>query len=419
MVDVRSALSVRIGAHTDATDLTATPAGAAPNALADVQPVNTGGMARPERKRLRREPAHPQNKRFGPAMGPYEIKPISLDFIATGLNGNTGAAINAVGKNDLCTSGVLQALFGAAPVNPAGAADASTAGAGDTATLTVTERDRYPVGIGVLVPTASGVFARQVIANGGSGAGDLTLDRVVPGALVAGDVIRACRFKVDPSIHDHTHCYIRQEFENHLRNFKGCMSLGTFEYTEGEYGLVKTSWMWSDVEFDDPADPAVADPTTGGEVVNANNSSYIGDLAFDGRNMSIDLGGTMSPKTVNSAPQNVKGYKVLKGAETPTPKIMITLPCGTGANEIDDNSGTPSVVSLGGEDLDLGDESVPHDISLQFGTVAGAVHLWRAPAAHCVSREDVTIDGQMWLKCVFECVQGDDANFGPLELLIY
>ena len=212
---------------------------------------------------------------------------------------------------------------------------------------------------------------------------------------------------------------IRGEFENARRDFKGCMSLATFDYALGEYGLLKTSWMWSDVADVAEANPALTDPTTGAAVVNANNALYIGDTAFDARDMSTDLGGTMSPRTMNTAPQNVKGYKVLKGPGTPRPKIMVTLPAGTGANEVSDSASTPSVNSLGGEDLDLGDPATAFDMSLQFGTEGGATHLWRAPAAHCIERTDVTIDGQMWLKCVFECVQGSDANFGPLELLIF
>lgn len=417
MTDISTALSIRIGGHTDNTDFSTTPVGAAPNAIADVFPEKFDGVGRPARRTLQRNPAHPQNKRYPGVVGPYEIKAIPLDFMLRGLNGNTGAAINAVGKNDLATVGIYQALFGAAPVDPAGAVTASTGGAGGLNTVAAADRTGLLVGGGVLVPTASGVFARQITATG-AGAGNITLDRVVPGAIVIGNLIRASRFKVNPALSAHTHCFIRAEWENARRDFKGCMSLGVFDYPLNEAAMLRTSWMWTDMADVAEADPAVTDPTTGGVPVNDNCFFYIGDTPIYAQDCSVDLGGNMVPRKANSGPQGVQGYLVMKGAATPKPKIMVTIPSGTFTGEVAD-TGALSANSLGDETVNLGSAKATLDISLQIGTVAGSTHLWRAPAAECTQREDVTIDGQRWMKCVFECNQGSDANFGPLEHLIY
>lgn len=414
MSDLQSALYLKAGGHSSATDFSGTPT------LVDLLPEKFDGFGSPDTIKLPRNPAHPQNKRFPALRGPIDVsKPIPLEFIVRGLSGNTGAAIAAATTNDLEGAGILAAIFGAAAVDPASAVAASTAGAGGAATLTVDEQAGFPPGIGVLIPTSTGTFARQVVSRAASsGAGDLTLDRVVTGTLTTGNVVRFARWFVDPSVHEHTHVYLRAEWQNFRRDFKGCMSLGQLDFSVGQFARLITSWLPTDVADTAEANPTFSEQTTGGALVNVNNAFWIGDTAFYATDIKVDLGGSLVARRANSGPQGVQGYIIEKGAGTNKAKIMCKLQRGTNSGEVADSTGTPSVNDLQGYGLGLGDALDGLDVAFQVGTVAGSVGYIRAPNASVVSCADVVVDGFQQLDVTFECDTPSSSTFHPLEFLL-
>lgn len=414
MSDLQSALYLKAGAHSSTTDFSGTPT------LVDLLPEKFDGFGSPDTIKLARNPAHPLNKRFASNRGPLDLsKPIPLEFIVRGLNGNTGAAIVSSTTNDLYGAGIWQAIFGSSPTDPSGAVAASTSGAGGTASLTVAEMSGFPPGIGVLVPTSAGNFVRQVISRAGSsGAGALTLDRTVTGTLTTGNVVRLNRNVWDPSIHEHTHVYLRAEWENFRRDFKGCMSLGQIDFSVGQFAKLMTSWMFTDAADIAEANPTFSEQTTGGPLVNVNNTFSIGNSTFYATDLKVDLGGQMVARRANSGPQGVQGYIIEKGAGTKKPTITCKLQRGVNSNEVADSTGTPSVNSLQAYGLNLGDALADLDVSFQVGTVAGSLGYVRASTAHCVKCTDVVVDGFQQLDVTFECDTPSSATFYPLEMLL-
>lgn len=423
MPDIGSALYLKVGAHSSTSDFSATPAGSAPNALVDMLPEKFDGFGSPSTRKLARNPSHPLNKRFPALRGPLDLsKAIPLEFIMRGLNGNTGAAITSTAKNDLIASGILQALFGAAPIDPAGAAATASAGVGATPTLTVSEQARFPPGSLVTFTTDAQTlpFVRQVVSRAASsGSGDLTLDRAYTGTVTNGQTVgRGTRFFVDPSIHQHTHVFMRAEWENMRRDFKGGMSLGQFDYAVGEYGRLMSSWMFTDASDVAEANPTFSEQTVGDAVVNVNNQLWLGNTPIYSDSHKVNLGGTMSPQKVNAGPQGIMGFRVAKGGGTPKPTISFRAPRGTGTGELADSTGTPSVNDLQGYSVAIGVGMPAIDLAFQVGNALGALNYWRAPAASCSKCEDVNVDGYQWLDLEFECDGPSVSGFGSLELLI-
>lgn len=409
----RSAIAIRMGPHASTSDFSV----AAVTPI-DLLPEGDPGVLTPETENVEREPAHPQNKRFGPLRGPIDIKkPVPLTFGVRGAAGNNGGAFTFESVNALAAAGIYKALFGAAAVSPAGAVTTSTGGAGGTATLSVTERDRFPVGSGVLVPTSTGTYARQVTVNGGSGAGDLTLDRVVPGVLVTGNVIRLARHFVDPSVHAHVHEYLLAERGDAdiAREFLGGMSLGEFDFTVGEMAKLMTSWMFTNIKDIARASttltPTLAD--VGGALFNCNSFLYDGDTQLDAWDIKASTGGTMTPRKANSGAVDRQGYLVAKGAGTPRPTISFKVRKGSNAGELDE----AAVLVWKGLNLSNGDKQTSKDISVQVGNAAGAVSLFRAPSANRAKAIDITVDGFECLDITVNCNGPSGTTFHPLEVL--
>lgn len=406
-----SQLVLSFGKHASAVDFSSTPA-----ALVHLAPEKWG--FRPVgRAPLSREPAHPQNKRFAGRAGPLDLsKAHELEQIICGLSGNDGGAIDPeVACSDIAP--ILDVIFPSASIDPAGASTTATGGGAGTKTVGVTEQARFPVGSVIAVTTAAGLEVRQVRARAGAnGAGDLTVDRNVTGAVTNGStVIRFARWKEDPSVHEHVHGFFRAEWPTYRRDFKGGMSRAQFNFTVGQAARLLTSWMFTDVAIEEIDEPAFAEPVHGAGLVCANNSLWIADTAVYATELKLDLGGTMSARGANSGPQGVQGYRVSKGAGAPKPRFMVTLQCGQRTGEIDD-AGALSVQSLFALDKELGEELQNLDMAFQVGGHAGGMGYFPLPSASCLTREVVVIDGYQHIQCEFECNGPDDAELGPVEV---
>lgn len=416
MGDQRSRTLIKFGKQASAFDF------AAPAALAHCL-VTAHDFVPPGRIPLAQELVHPANAGFPPMAGPIDVSTIhKVEQILRGLNGNTGAAIDPELTCDLAK--ILDTIAGTDSIDPAGAATTATGGNGAAKTLAVTEMARFPVGTVVRFTTTDAavttVWHRQVRARAaGSGAGNVTFDRIYSGTVDAGQtVIRAARWVFDPSVYEHVLGGFDVEvFAKMRRGFYGGMAKAVLDFSTGREAKLITSWRFTDVVTIATASPTFAAPTTGNPIVRTNNAFYSGDTQYYSTGAKVDCGGNVVPRDVDAGPQGFLGFNVAKGEGNPRPTISGTLLCGPATGEVADSGGGELTMQKGQAiDKNPGEAQRTHDIAFISGGPAGAFCYVVAPAATRQKWTETTRNGYRVIDFELACVDTGSASLFPLEV---
>jgi hypothetical protein len=400
---------VTYGLHASTTDFST-----AASTLLQIAPEKAEFRS-PDRERLARNAMQADGRYVAPLAGRKKLEDAALETILTGMNGNTGGAVTALTACDM--GPLLQSNFGTTWTNPSGAATTTT-GTSDFAagTLQVTLGTNIIDGMAILFPTSTGTFIREVASGGGSGASaTLTFDRAFTGTVSAAQtIIRAPYLTVSTSTHMHTHLHFRVEGENQRRDFYGCAGTAKLMCAIGDYIRVASSWKVTDITDSAEANPSVSLATTGDAVPTINSTFWIGGTPYLARDLEIDFGGSVNPRTAHAGPQGVQGYVHLDKL----PKISGKLYRGTSSlGEIADSTGTPSVNSGQGWDKTPGQALPTFDIGIQFGTAAAGACYVRAPAAHFEKFEMSSTDGLETID--FELACDAPASGSPLRFHLF
>lgn len=386
-------LNVKFGKATSTSDLTSTP-----GTLVQLTPDGEPSFRLAERKKLMRGGVNAAGRYLSPLAGPLALGEYGVDFILRGLSGNTGGAILSASTSEVGL--LLDVLTGTAAVDPSGAVTGATGGS--TTSVTVTSGVNIPTGMGILFSNGTDFVAREVTAGGGTGT--LTIDRNSGGTPV-GNVIRAAKWTIDPTISNHTHGYFDVEGEDWRGLFTGCMGTAKLTAAMGEYVKLQTSWKATDVNRAAEANPAFTDVVAGSAITSVNSSFWVGNTAYTFRDLAVDFGGSVTARQSQNSTQGVYGYGVFEKLPKITGKLYLETIAGLGGH--DDNTTSPLSTTIAqGRNAALGAAVSTFDVGIQLGNAAAGCAYLRAPAAAFTKYERVNIDG-------FEGFDFELTCFGP------
>ena len=370
MTNVNRNISVQVGIHTTTSDFSTVPtvAPVLPRAgVPSLLPRKRGGIARPLRS--------VSGIRFAKVRGEKAVDPISLPLDFRGVNTNTGGAV-AAWEAKMEQGALLQALFGAAATATTNAATTCSGTAG--ATLTVASGTDIPTGSVILFTTTTGTFIRRVTDGGGTVT--LTLNQAASGTA-SGTVIRLGRYTGAPSINHHQHIAIDVEQLSEgagvwRRQFVGCapskgvITIPNNGLTTFDVDLMPTDWSRAA-----PASPSFVQPTAGEAVPVSAVEFRIGANLFDLRNAKFTIDNAVVMRETAVGVNGVRGG--VCGAAGEEGKIFmlegeILVGAAVPGQELQDNTGTPSVRDLLGDVDAEGVVVTARDIMLTVGNVAGS-----------------------------------------------
>lgn len=416
MSAIASKVLVGVALHASATDWTTAPAAGDHKHLL----LESHNLHSPDTLKVRRVADNPQNVGHPPFRGPVDVsKAYQLEMILRGLSGNSGGAIDPDSTTD-CTR-FLDALFGTASIDPAGAAATATGGTGASKILGVDEQARFPIGTVVRFTTDAGTFVRQVRARAGaSGAGNLTLDRTFTGTVSAATVVRAARWKDDPAVYEHTHLSLIAEYTGHLRRlFIGGMGNWELNFARGKEGrLIVSNLRFTDIQDEANASPSYSAPTVGGAISRVGNKMWFGDDNYYATDIRVVGGGDVVGRGVDDSPQGQHlGFTCQKGGAAARTRLMAKLLLGTNTSEVADSTGTLSANKAQAWDKSVGDELATWDVAFQAGAAAGAFSYGVMRAGVITKAETVVVDGKLWKDVEIEAT-GSDTDLAPFEFHI-
>jgi hypothetical protein len=397
------------GKHSNTQDFSDTP-----GTLRQKMPESAPTILSPRRTPIMRTAIRNDAKVPANFEGVKGLPEMSFEFAARGPSGSTGAAI--VSATACEVADFLDTCLGAA-TDPANAVTTATGGTGATPNLTVTDGTDIPNGmvIGFLTDESSQYIVRQVVSGGGTGT--LVLDRTYTGTVTAAsNVLRAPRWVVNPTVHELTHCFLRGEADNKMREFFGCMGKVTLNLPVGDRATFGFSFMPTDVGDASELNPSFTVPTAGNAIVTNSNRFWVGNDAFMAVDLAVDFGGSMSPRRANSGPQGVQGYVVNRGGSNPVPVIRGKFYAGTNSTlgEVADSTGTFRANYAQGWDKSAGEAATTWDVALQAGNVAGGMLYVRAPSGVFTKFDEIEIDGLDGYEFELSCF--DPASGYPIDL---
>jgi hypothetical protein len=412
---------VRAGKHASAADFLTEPAsyvqaGGGAHLLLESNP-----FASPERLKFRRGPDHPQNVGFQPFFGPIDVsKEYVCPIVLRGLSENTGGAIDPATTTD--ATPFLDCSFGTDSIDPAGAATTSTGGGSNTKTVGVTEQARFPVGTVIGVTTDQGLEVVQVRARAGSsGAGNLTVDRNVVGAVTnLATVLRFARWKDDPNVFEHTHLGLDVEWPGvtgtsaERRLFLGGMGKWKIKLKGGRYATLELGLKFTKISAETPTATAYVAPTAGSALVRANNKVWINDESFIALEGEIEEGGECVARDADDGPSNIYGFTKNKGGDGARTKLNIKFYRGASTGEVPESTGTFTARVAQGLSANVGDPMSTFNVGIQVGGAAGALGFGIMHSAALTRCEEIVIGGKRGFDCDFEAF-GAVTDLAPFE----
>lgn len=362
----------RVGKQASATDVSTT----APGTLVFIEPESISGVGG-DTVRIERNLYRGDNQEHSYLRGAKSLDAIAITQLLKGVSGNTGtAAFTSLTTTE--HGHMFESIWGAAVSDPSGVGSTATAGAGGANTLTMTSGTNYDDGRGVLFTTSTGTWAREIESGGGTA--NLVLDRVTTGVLTnPTTILRGAKSVLASSTNMHTPLYIDVEGEWGRRTYGGCYSSLDLDFAEGQPVKMSTSWMPTDWAGPAKANPTFSQATAGGEIVNIGASFWIGDSVFLLRGAKLSLGYTIVPRATVNGANGVHGYVITRKQPVLTGSLYVGSNAAFG--ELADLSGTPTLQSLQGLDMDPGEVPTTRDIAFQVGTQGTAAIYVRIPAA--------------------------------------
>jgi hypothetical protein len=363
-------VSVQVGLHTTTSDFSTMPTVAAVLPRANVPsllPRKRAGLARPLRS--------PGGIRFAKVRGEKAIDGITLPLDFRGVNANTGAAV-AAWEAKMEQGALLASLFGAVAAATTGAA--TTASGTAAATLTVAAGTDIPNGSVILFTTTTGTFIRRVTAGGGTTT--LTLNQAASGTA-SGTVIRLGRYTGLPSVNHHQHVAVDWEQLSEgvgvaRRQYVGCApSKGVITIPNNGLLTFDVDLMPTDWTRQAPASPTFVQPTAGEAIATNNVEFRIGANLFDVRDLKITIDNQVAMRETVVGVNGVRGG--VCGAAGEEGKIFMlegsiivggTVP----GQELQDNTGSPTIRELLGDVDAEGAVVTARDIMLAVGGSAGS-----------------------------------------------
>lgn len=368
-------MDVKFAPHASTTDYTSTPS----TGLSTIMPRSPMTSLLPRQ----RTPAEQENvtvdgRRIPYTRGAQDLKNIVCQLDFKGINANSGAAVSDWEAKQTEIGYMLSCLFGADATATVG--DKPTTDGGTTPALDIDANTGSIDDLDIIAfPTATGLKARQVTANGGTGT--VTLDRAYGGAVVAGDVIRMARWTWSPATNALIHGYFRGETRSQRRDYFGCQPLD-FELVIPDAGKVEFNSNWKPSSWADVAEanPSFVEPTTGAIIASNGACLYIG--SSDKRVKSLRF---MASNGMTDQPTTCAAEGVLGGVPVNRTNVMMEFEIYVGDSasdgELVDGSGTPSLTTLLGSAASIGASAETYDLGLQIGNAVGAIAYIRIPEA--------------------------------------
>lgn len=374
--------NLKFGKHSSTSDLTATP-----GTLIQLAP-ESHGFVPPERIKIERKAQTAGARFLGSIAGPLELAEYSLEQVVRGMSGNAGGAVDAEASSEI--GSILDVIFGGDSTDPSGSGGTVAGGTGSTPTLIVSSGTNFAAGQAVLFPTSVATHAREIVSVATD---TLTLDRDYSGTPSNGTTTyRAPYWKHDLSIIEHKHGYFDAEGSNYRRIFKGCMGKGSLKFAINDYVRLMTSWKATDVADSAEANPTYTEATAGDALLSVNSYFYVGDQAYTFHDLSVDFGGSVTPRNAHNGVNGVHGYGVFDKAASISGKLYVGDNSSLG--DIDDSSTTPLNVNIGQAfGLTPGDAITQFDIAIQVGNTPGSCMYIRAPACEFSKFAKTTVDG--------------------------
>ena len=370
MTNVNRNVSVQIGLHTTTSDFSTMPS------VTPVLPrANVPTLLSRQRTGIPRPLRSTTGLRFAKVRGEKAIDGISLPLDFRGVNANTGAAV-AAWEAKMEQGALLASLFGA--VGAATTGVATTCSGTAAATLTVAAGTDIPTGSVILFTTSTGTFIRRVTAGGGTTT--LTLNQAASGTA-SGTVIRLGRWTGLPAVNHHQHVAVDWEQLSESvgvarRQYVGCApSKGVITIPNNGLLMFDVDLMPTDWSRVAVASPAFVQPTAGEAIATNAVEFRIGANVFDLRNAKFTVDNQIAMRETLSGPNGVRGG--VAGAGGDEGKIFmlegeILVGAAVPGQELQDNTGTPSVRELLGDTDSKGAVVTARDLMLTVGSVAGS-----------------------------------------------
>lgn len=372
-------IDVQMGLHADANDFTT-----APVTFRRIQV--TGGAESLMPRRLseisRNDIASLDGRGFVHLYGPLDLADFAPVTEFKGVNNNTGAAVAAADwAAKMEQADLLTSLFGSLPVATVDAAPTVNATGHSTTTLT-TAGTAPVVDDFLLFQTSAGPVIRQVQSVAGQIA---TFDRAYAGTPTTGStVIRAARWRWDPSVRNHIHMGAKVEVVGSmLATFLGLAPVScSLAVPTG--GKLAATWSFSPSDVDGfaaAATPTPTPPTAGAPIVGLNAVVMIGAERFFADNIQINVNTGNEPRTTpaseNGVAGGIQGEKRGNGLQ-----VTFTIRNETNSRGgVERNTGTETIRTLFGDALGAGSLSTSRDALVVIGRSAGAALALRLPTA--------------------------------------
>jgi len=367
-----------------------------PVTLLPMRPIDNADSFRPSgRVSLERNLGSLAGRSYPSVRGIQELKELTLNLEARGVNSNTGAAVAAGGWEDKVEAGwIFSSMFGAdAPATTSTATTVAASGhTPASGIVTVTAGTNIVVGQVIAFATDAGLQAGRV-ANVATNV--VTLDHPYNGTPTNGaTVFRNAVWSVDDDLTHHVHGFFTAEGENWRQDFLGCVPK-SFAISGQTGQVMKFSSVWQPTTIAPvvaEGNPAHAEPTSGNPIVVDAANVWVGGLALLAMDFTIayDNGAQVRPADTKTNGA-LGGVCAVRGK-----KITIEMTCllgeGTISGELQYNTGSPSLQDLFGNADAAGDISTTRKVSLQVGTEIGAGMYSYLPEAD-VKAELVSKDG--------------------------
>jgi hypothetical protein len=276
---------------------------------------------------------------------------------------------------------LLTSMFGSLPVATVGAAPTVNATGHSTTTLT-TAGTAPVVDDFLLFQTSAGPVIRQVASVAGQIA---TFDRAYAGTpTTASTIIRAARWRLDPSVRNHVHMGAKVEVVGSmLATFLGLAPVScSLAVPTGGKLLATWAFSPSDVDgFAAPVAPTPTPPTAGSPIVGLNAVVMIGAERFFAENIAISINTGNEPRTTPASENGVAGGIQ---AEKRGNGLQLTFSIRNETNSrggVERNTGVETIRTLMGDALGAGSLSTSRDALVVIGRSAGAAMALRIPTA--------------------------------------
>lgn len=372
-------IDVQMGLHADVNDYTT-----APSTYRRIQV--TGGAESLMPRRLmeisRNDIASLDGRGFVHLYGPLDLADFAPVTEFKGVNANTGDAVAAADWAAKMEQGdLLTSLLGSLPVATVGAAPTVNATGHSTTTLT-TAGTAPVVDDFLLFQTSAGPVIRQVASVAGQIA---TFDRAYAGTpTTASTVIRAARWRWDPSVRNHIHMGAKVEVVGSmLATFLGLAPVScSLAVPTG--GKLAATWGFSPSDVDGfaaAAAPTPTPPTAGTPIVGLNAVVMIGEERFFADNIAISVNTGNEPRSTPASENGVAGGIQ---AEKRGTGLQVTFSVRNETNSrggVERNTGTETIRTLFGDALGAGSLSTSRDALVVIGRSAGAAMVVRVPTA--------------------------------------